>query len=60
MIGAFDCATACIIDALDVWDTSTIMPRRFISAMTSRPSGLIPLFGASCVASPVFESDSWL
>ncbi len=47
MIGAFDSATACIIDALDGWDTSTIMPRRFISAMTSRPSGLMPLFGAS-------------
>ncbi len=47
MIGAFDSATACIIDALDVWDTSTIMPRRFISAMISRPSGLMPLFGAS-------------
>ena len=60
MIGAFDRATVCIIDAFDGCETSTIMPRRFISAITSRPRGLTPLFGASFVFSPVFESDSWL
>ena len=39
MTGAFDSAAACIIDAFDGCETSTIMPTRFISAITCRPSG---------------------
>ena len=60
MIGAFDSWTACSIDAFDGCETSTIIPSRFISAITWRPSGLMPWLGASPAASPVFESDSWL
>ena len=42
MIGAFESATACIIDPFDGWETSTITPHLFISAITCFPSGLNP------------------
>ena len=44
MIGAFDRVAACIIDPFDGCETSTIIPRRFISAITFWPSGEMPLF----------------
>ena len=45
MIGALDSAAVCIIDSFDACETSTMMPRRFISATTCLPSGdnAIPL-----------------
>ena len=42
MIGAFDSATACIIEPFDGCETSTMMPHLFISAITCLPSGLRP------------------
>ena len=59
MIGAFDSAIACIIDAFDGCETSIMMPTRFISAITCLPSGDRP-FHFQPSRSPVFESDSWL
>ena len=34
----------------EAWETSTIMPRRFISATTSRPKSLSPSWRAASVA----------
>ena len=59
MIGAFDSATACIIEAFDGCETSTMMPTLFSSAMTCLPSGDKPFHFQPSV-SPVFESESWL
>ena len=59
MIGAFESATACIIDSLEGCETSIMMPTRFISAMTFLPSGDSP-FHFQPSRSPVFESESWL
>src|SRR4030095_7685817 len=60
MTGAFDRPIACIIDPFDGCETSTMMPHRFISWMTWRPSGDRPPHIHWLFASPVFESDSWL
>ena len=58
-LGAEVLAAACIIDPFDGCETSTMMPHRFISAMTCLPSSLSPLPCAHCpLASPVFESES--
>ena len=60
MMGAFDSATVCSIDAFDGCDTSIIIPSRFISAITWRPSGDRPLCSHTPSRSPVLESLSWL
>jgi len=52
MTGAFESAIACMAAIRDMCEISTIMPSRFISAITFLPNMLIPLFGASVVASP--------
>jgi hypothetical protein len=44
MIGAFDSSAAFSIEPFDGCDTSTIMPSRFISAITRSPSGEMPFF----------------
>ena len=46
--GALETRTACIIAALEMCETSTMMPSRFISATTCSPNSLSP----SCSASP--------
>ena len=58
MMGALDRAAVCIIDSFDAWATSTIIPSRFISAITCLPRGESPLFPAVALAG--CESASWL
>jgi hypothetical protein len=40
MTGASDCSIASMAIGSVTWDTSIMMPRRFISATTSSPKGL--------------------
>ena len=42
------------------WERSTMIPTRFISCTTSRPSGDSPPKGKTPSLSPVWESQSWL
>ena len=42
--GAFDSRMASMFAPFEGCERSTIIPRRFISAITSRPSGERPLF----------------
>jgi hypothetical protein len=43
MTGAFDSAIACRLACFDGCEMSTMMPQRFISAMTFFPRSLSPL-----------------
>ena len=60
MTGAFERPIVCIIDPFEGCETSTMMPHLFISWITCRPSGDRPPHDHWFVASPVFESESWL
>ena len=57
MIGALVTARMSQNDFSEMCDTSTIMPRRFISATTCLPSSERPLFSGSRALE---ESASWL
>ena len=50
MTGAAESSAACSMASFEMWETSTRMPSRFISAITSLPNSLIPPCSAS--ASP--------
>ena len=60
MTGAFESAIACRFAGFDGCETSTMMPQRFISAITCLPRSLRPSCSHVLFASPVFESASWL
>ena len=61
MIGAFDSAMASSIDTLRrVRHVDHHSPAVHLRDAPHGRAGLRPSFGASSVASPVFESDSWL
>ena len=57
MIGAFVMARMSQNDFSAMWDTSTMMPRRFISATACLPRSDRPLFSGSRALD---ESASWL
>ena len=58
IIGAFDAAMTSQNDFAAMCDTSTMMPRRFISATTFLPNGERPLCSGGVVS--LDESQIWL
>ena len=63
MIGAFDSVMASQNVVVAAWDTSTIMPRRFISATTCFPKGDRPLWRGglrSLDESPIWLCPLWV
>ena len=54
MTGALEWAMVCSVVVFEAWETSTMIPTRFISSMAQRPWP--PCRGSS----GVFESPSWL
>ncbi|MFK5952344.1 MAG: hypothetical protein QM498_04740 [Desulfobacterium sp.] len=60
IIGAFESAMVCFIDALEMWETSIIIPNLLSSFTAFFPNSLSPWCFHSPSCSPVCESQNWL